>query len=468
MTHKKILRIAAALLCTVMVMGACPCTRAASFSDVAANAWYADYVSTLCNMGLVSGYADNTFKPSKKLTRGEFLRLVDLSLGGSTAITGGNHWASGSLKRLKSLGVVVANEIPDTAAAMNTNIVRYEMAVILSRTLDCIGTEAVNLPACYCELTDIETMPEVYRGCVLDAYFNGLLTGYSDGTFAGERNVTRAEAMAVMCRLLFPEKRVLPTGTVWQQQILWQMGQTEVEFTTPDAGLTIIDGITAVSAPEPVTNDPQPVFSDPSPAETTPVAETPDTSDTPDTTQPVSDSFAPVTGAVGFMTKEQQRELLFGSSTKTRFESEEEARPFMTDVTVPIWTLKASGEKVATAVTITVNKALVNDVKGIFQLIFNGEEQYPIQSIGAFSWTSQIRSEHNWGSGIDINPYANPYIAPDGRIVVGDYYDPSNPLCLTADSDVVRAFAAYGWGWGGEGKWSSGYLDYMHLSLMGT
>ena len=33
---------------------------------------------------------------------------------------------------------------------------------------------------------------------------------------------------------------------------------------------------------------------------------------------------------------------------------------------------------------------------------------------------------------------------------------------------IVKAFAAYGWGWGGEGKWSSGALDYMHFSLRGT
>ena len=106
--------------------------------------------------------------------------------------------------------------------------------------------------------------------------------------------------------------------------------------------------------------------------------------------------------------------------------------------------------------------------EGIFEMIFNGPEQYCIQSIGGYSWTSMLRSEHNAGSAIDINPFANPYVNSSGQILVGDYYEPGDEYSLTAESDVVKAFAAYGWGWGGEGNWSSGALDYMHFSLRGT
>jgi hypothetical protein len=77
-------------------------------------------------------------------------------------------------------------------------------------------------------------------------------------------------------------------------------------------------------------------------------------------------------------------------------------------------------------------------------------------------------SQHAYGRAVDINPFHNPYVRADlvvperalayrnrarrrpGMIVPGDY--------------VTRAFAAIGWGWGGD--WSS-LKDWMHFSETG-
>lgn len=47
-----------------------------TFSDVPSDAWYAGYISVMCNEGLVRGYPDGTFGASTQLNRAEALALI--------------------------------------------------------------------------------------------------------------------------------------------------------------------------------------------------------------------------------------------------------------------------------------------------------------------------------------------------------------------------------------------------------
>ena len=76
-------------------------------------------------------------------------------------------------------------------------------------------------------------------------------------------------------------------------------------------------------------------------------------------------------------------------------------------------------------------------------------------------------SEHAYGRAIDLNPVENPYVrgssvAPsEGR----RYADrPDLPGVIHDGDEVVRAFAAVGWLWGGD--WESP-IDYQHFSPTG-
>ncbi len=75
-------------------------------------------------------------------------------------------------------------------------------------------------------------------------------------------------------------------------------------------------------------------------------------------------------------------------------------------------------------------------------------------------------SEHAYGLAIDINPFHNPYqrgalILPELAV---DYLDRSANLAgaVQPGDVVVEAFAAIGWGWGGD--WQS-LKDYQHFAL---
>ena len=77
-------------------------------------------------------------------------------------------------------------------------------------------------------------------------------------------------------------------------------------------------------------------------------------------------------------------------------------------------------------------------------------------------------SHHALGRAIDINPRENPWVSgssfapPSAAPYVAR--TPVRPGMLTASSVPVRAFAAGGWGWGG--NWSSA-KDYQHVSASG-
>lgn len=132
----------------------------------------------------------------------------------------------------------------------------------------------------------------------------------------------------------------------------------------------------------------------------------------------------------------------------------------MTWVEVPVWRLK-NGQKVAGTAKVQVLSSIADEVKAIFTEIYNGPEQFPIDSIGGYTWRSNgLGSNHSAGLSIDINPEQNPQVRADGTVLVGNKWEPGvNPYSISRDSDVLKAFGKYGWGWGA----SFSTKDYMHF-----
>ena len=164
-----------------------------------------------------------------------------------------------------------------------------------------------------------------------------------------------------------------------------------------------------------------------------------------------------------------KRQMVFGASD-AGFGTEEEAEAAMETVTVPVWILREDGEKRSGTMKLSVHAALAPVVLQIFQEIYEGEEQFPIKNVGGYSWRSSERSEHRWGTAIDLNWEENfeADIGEDGELIAtaGKYWKPGeDPFSIPEDGDVVRIFKKYGFSWGGD-AWSS-KRDYMHFSYFG-
>jgi hypothetical protein len=151
----------------------------------------------------------------------------------------------------------------------------------------------------------------------------------------------------------------------------------------------------------------------------------------------------------------------FGNKNRFGFKNAKAAKKYQKTVKVNVWKV-SGGKKVKSAMYVTVNKELADDVRKIFAEIFKGKEKFPIKAMGGFQIRASKTSEHNYGTAIDINPTEN--CMKDGnKVTAGKFWRPGkNKYSIKPNGDVVKAFEKYGWYWGGNG-WGN-RKDYMHFS----
>ncbi len=113
-------------------------TTSNSYSDVAYGKWYNNPISTMSALGIITGYPDGTFKPNKPITRAEF--------------------------------AAIAARFDETQSGKSATF------------SDVIGHWAAKE--------------------IGIAYYNDWIKGYPDGTFKPDQNITRAEAMTMINRVL--------------------------------------------------------------------------------------------------------------------------------------------------------------------------------------------------------------------------------------------------------------------------
>lgn len=118
--------------------------KAAAFSDVSSDAWYASSIAAASNAGYIAGYPDGTFKPNKALTRAD-------------------------------------------AAVILGKAFQYQDTGLKTDVLQAFKDQA-----------DIPGYAQPFVAMLVES---GYVAGYPDGTFRPERSLTRAEAVQWMDRL---------------------------------------------------------------------------------------------------------------------------------------------------------------------------------------------------------------------------------------------------------------------------
>ncbi|MED9780054.1 MAG: S-layer homology domain-containing protein [Peptococcaceae bacterium] len=116
-------------------------TTTNDFSDVTADSWYNQTVSTLARMGIVKGYEDGSFRPNAPITRAEFGAIATRFFAetGATYVPGtftdvtGDEWYANAIQDAVNLGLI--GGYPDGTVRPNNNITRAEACAIVNRTL---------------------------------------------------------------------------------------------------------------------------------------------------------------------------------------------------------------------------------------------------------------------------------------------------------------------------------------------
>ena len=83
-------------LLLVLGMTSVACAYDVSFSDVPEDSWFYTDVMTLAESGVIGGYPDGTYRPTKKVTTGEALKMILLAAGYPEPEPAASHWARGS------------------------------------------------------------------------------------------------------------------------------------------------------------------------------------------------------------------------------------------------------------------------------------------------------------------------------------------------------------------------------------
>ncbi len=113
-----------------------------SFPDVNKDDWFNVTVSSLANMGAISGYEDGTFRPNEPITRAELaamaVRFYDTFEAeyeeGTFLDVDGDEWYADAIAAAEELGII--GGYPDGTVRPEANITRAETCAIVNRVLE--------------------------------------------------------------------------------------------------------------------------------------------------------------------------------------------------------------------------------------------------------------------------------------------------------------------------------------------
>ena len=113
-----------------------------SFPDVNEDDWFNITVSSLANMGALSGYEDGTFRPNEPISRAELaamaVRFYDTFEAeyeeGTFLDVDGDEWYADAIAAAEELGII--GGYPDGTVRPNNNITRAETCAIVNRVLE--------------------------------------------------------------------------------------------------------------------------------------------------------------------------------------------------------------------------------------------------------------------------------------------------------------------------------------------
>lgn len=170
------------------------------FWDVAKEHWAFLYIADLAERGVLNGYEDGSFKPSRTVTRAEWAKIMVDAAGVSVADNSvyytdmSNHWANKYVNAARNYltGYTDGSYRPDQAAT------REDVTVAMVRIK---GYDLSEVDYSYLsDFKDVDSISNYAKGYVAVAVQNNLISGFEDNTFRGQATLTRAEAATLLYR----------------------------------------------------------------------------------------------------------------------------------------------------------------------------------------------------------------------------------------------------------------------------
>ena len=171
------------------------------FTDADTTAWYHDGVHYCLENGLMSGFGDGTFGPGKPITRAQLVQILHNREGRPLVNylmqfedAPGGAWYAEAVRWAASEGVVFGYS--SYKFGPDDNITREQLAVMLWRFA---GSPAATGGLAF---TDADAVRDYALEAMRWATENGIINGRGSGILDPQGNATRAEAAAMLMRVL--------------------------------------------------------------------------------------------------------------------------------------------------------------------------------------------------------------------------------------------------------------------------
>lgn len=199
---KNLRRMSAFLLVMVMVLSMAVTASAAGedtgFSDVAANAWYAEAVQYCRNNSLMDGTSATTFSPNSTMTRAMLATVLYRYAGkpaaaGETGFTDtpAGAWYSSAVTWVSANGIM--SGYGGGLFGPDDPVTREQIATILWRYEGRSTAFGIAVP-----YADQDSISSYAVSAVTWAKENGIINGTEENRFAPKNNVTRAQVAAIL------------------------------------------------------------------------------------------------------------------------------------------------------------------------------------------------------------------------------------------------------------------------------
>lgn len=173
-----------------------------AFTDTARH-WAAEMIGRAVTAGIVNGYSDGSFQPDHSITRAEYTVMLIRALqpseaGGELVFTDRSAigaWAQPSVAQATALGMVTG--YADGSFRPHAAITRAEAAVMLARTFKIEAPDEDTT-----DFADDALIPGWARGAIQALSQRDLIHGRGGNHFAPHEAITRAEAVVMLVRML--------------------------------------------------------------------------------------------------------------------------------------------------------------------------------------------------------------------------------------------------------------------------
>lgn len=193
--NRRFLFLLTLTLCTAMT------SEAIAFSDVEGH-WAEKSIQKAEEMNIINGYEDNRFMPDSYMTRAELVTIINrfLEIQSETDkyipdVTR-QDWFHSDVRKALSAGIIKGDA--NGYVRPNDYVTREEAAVIMCRAFYSEADGNVDTLS----FKDNDSISSWSRADILTFVKKGYITGYPDGELKPKNNITRAEIITILERII--------------------------------------------------------------------------------------------------------------------------------------------------------------------------------------------------------------------------------------------------------------------------